>query len=233
MAVENVTKKKTKATPKPRAKAAAKVKATSKTRTKAVAGTKAKTTAKTRTKAATGAKARTTAKTETKSAASCLSVDAVMTPNPLVCHPETDLGEVGMLLWEADCGALPVVGLDREILGMVTDRDVCMSLAMSGVRAPEREVAEVMSSPPVCCRPGDDVRSALTAMAEHRVRRLPVADAEGRLAGVVSMADLVRCTGSAIPAADILEAQRRIATPHRKPNAASAADAADAADAGE
>ena len=139
-----------------------------------------------------------------------------MTPNPLVCHPETDLGEVGMLLWEADCGALPVVGLDREVLGMITDRDVCMSLAMSGARATERTVVEVMSSPPVCCRPEDEVRTALAAMAEHRVRRLPVADAEGRLAGMVSMTDLVRRAGAAIPAAELLETQRRVTRPHRE-----------------
>ncbi len=244
MAVETVTKTKKKTTTNrtkankttakktgTRAGKAAKPSKTAKT-------AKTKTAAKPRAKTSTGAKAASaspstsatrTARTRRprtpRKAASHLAVDAIMTPNPRVCRPETDLGEVGMLLWDADCGALPVIGSDREILGMITDRDVCMSLAMNGTRAPERVVAEVMSTPPVCCRPEDDVRSALAAMAENRVRRLPVVDAEGRLAGIVSMTDLVRCAGPAIPAAEVLEAQQRVARPHREPAATAARSA--------
>jgi CBS-domain-containing membrane protein len=137
-----------------------------------------------------------------------------MTPNPFACRPETDLAAAAMLLWEGDCGALPVVGPDREVIGMVTDRDLCMAVATTDRRACERFVGEIMTTPVVRCRPSTDVRDALAAMAKHRVRRLPVTDDEGRLAGVVSMADVFRKAGPVLGDESLAAALRAILRPH-------------------
>jgi CBS domain-containing protein len=185
--------------------------------TKKAATKTAKKKAKTKTAAKTAAKK--TAKRTTKRAAVTkvhLTVDALMTPNPLSCRPEADLGEAAVRLWEGDCGALPVLGPDREVVGIVTDRDICMALALSGARGRERSVGDVMSSPVVRCRPEETVSDALAAMAENRVRRLPVTDAEGRLAGMISLTDLVRAKTPAIAEKELLGALRAVVEPHEK-----------------
>jgi CBS domain-containing protein len=64
-------------------------------------------------------------------------------------------------------------------------------------------VAEVMAQAVVACSPSDSPRSALARMAEHRVRRLPVTDDEGRLIGVLSIADLIQAAAAPDQASDV------------------------------
>ena len=171
---------------------------------------------KTTTKSTTKSTAKRAVKKSPAGAAGNLTVDALMTPNPLTCGPGADLGEAAMKMWEGDCGALPVIGAEREVVGIITDRDICMALAMTGVGARDRSVGDVMSSPVVRCRPDEDAQEALTAMAEHRVRRLPVTDAEGRLAGMLSLSDLVRRKTPVLADAALLKTLRSVVEPHAK-----------------
>jgi len=93
-------------------------------------------------------------------------------------------------MWENHCGALPVLDEKGEPVGIVTDRDICMALARKN-RFPARiAVREVMTPYPFICQPLDGVEEALAIMAENRVRRLPVVNAEGHLVGIVSISDV-------------------------------------------
>ncbi len=195
---------------------AAKTKASSKAKTKSKTTTKAtaKKAAKKSSAKSAGAKATGKSARSTKPKKVSLTVDAMMTPNPYTTRPGANLGEAAMRLWEGDCGALPVLGDDGDVVGMITDRDVCMALAMSGARARDRSVSEVMATPVVRCHPGDDVSAALAAMAEHRVRRLPVIDKDGHLAGVVSIADIIRKAGSVLDGDKVLGAMKDMIQPY-------------------
>jgi CBS domain-containing protein len=120
-----------------------------------------------------------------------MKVRDVMTAGAKACMPETSLAEAAALMWENDCGALPVVSVDDKVVGVITDRDICFG-AMTKNRPPtEVSVAEVITGKVFACAPDDDVRAALETMARGRVRRLPVVGAEGTLAGIVSMNDVV------------------------------------------
>jgi CBS domain-containing protein len=108
--------------------------------------------------------------------------------------PDATLRDAALRMWERDVGSLVVTnGLgERRILGVITDRDICMAAQLRGLALAEMQVHEAMASPAVLCREADPLRVAHARMREHQVRRLPVIDAAGQLAGVITLADLAR-----------------------------------------
>jgi CBS domain-containing protein len=127
-----------------------------------------------------------------------MKVRELMTTTPYYCQPETNLGSAAELMWTGNCGFLPVVGQDSKVVGVVTDRDICIALGTRNRLAGEITVGEVISSQKlIYCCPEDDLRVALQAMQSGGVRRLPVITHEGLLAGIISMDDVLIGTGMA------------------------------------
>jgi CBS domain-containing protein len=119
-----------------------------------------------------------------------MQIAEVMTPGPISCSPDTTAAEAARLMWEGDCGVLPVVN-DRILSGVVTDRDLFIALATRNARPSELSVGAVTRPAPVTCTPRDDGHQAMGKMKSYRVRRLPVVDKDGALVGIVSMNDLL------------------------------------------
>ena len=88
----------------------------------------------------------------------------IMMGTPYFCRPETNLGSATELMWTGNCGFLPVVGSEGKVVGVVTDRDICIALGTRGRPSGEVTVAYVMSKKVYSCAPDDDVRVALSAM---------------------------------------------------------------------
>lgn len=123
-----------------------------------------------------------------------VTVQEIMTRDPKFCDPCDTLTAAARRMWDADCGILPIVQ-DGEVVGVITDRDICMALALTGEsRAHEREVAEVATRQLWTCSPQEEVTDALSTMARYRVRRLPVVE-QGRLVGLLSVNDVIVCGG--------------------------------------
>jgi CBS domain-containing protein len=144
-----------------------------------------------------------------------MKVRDIMTTAPETCGPKTNLASVAAHLWRADCGVLPVIDQDRELIGIISDRDICIALGTRDRFASEVVVDEVMSSSVHTCRVEDDVSVALGLMKEHRVRRLPVLDDQGKLVGILSMNDMVLSAGQgpgAVKSTAFLQALRAIST---------------------
>lgn len=120
-----------------------------------------------------------------------MKVVDVMMGTPYYCRPDSNLGSATELMWTGNCGFLPVVGKQDEVIGIITDRDICVALGTRGRPSGEVKVAEVMSSKVYSCKPEDDIHVALRAMREGHVRRLPVITKEGALVGVISMDDVL------------------------------------------
>lgn len=124
-----------------------------------------------------------------------MTVRDVMSTPPHTCQPTTDLAAVAKLMWDHDCGFVPVVDAAGRVAGVVTDRDICVAAATRR-QAPERIAAsQAMSTGVHACLPGDTLESVLGAMGTFQVHRVPVVDDEGCLQGVVSMNDIVRAVG--------------------------------------
>ena len=124
-----------------------------------------------------------------------MKVQDVMTKTVRPVAPGADLATAAMVLWDHDCGVAPVVDEEGKVVGVITDRDICMAVATK-LRSPvEITVGEVTSGEVHTCRPEDDIQAALRAMREGRVRRLPVVDEGGALQGILSINDLVLRAG--------------------------------------
>jgi CBS domain-containing protein len=148
-----------------------------------------------------------------------MRIEDLMTRDPECCTPHHDLAHAAMIMWRRDCGIVPVVeGGTQTLIGIITDRDICMAATMKG-RAPGAiPVADVMNRKPMTCLPDEDVKSALRKMGDAQVRRLPVADAAGNVRGILALNDLVlrleRADGKggedSIPHSDVMGMLRSI-----------------------
>ena len=119
-----------------------------------------------------------------------MKVEEVMTREAEVCTPETKLAEAAHLMWEGDCGVLPVIEDGGHVVGLITDRDICMASAMNFEPVTEIPVSRIISGEVYACRAEADIRDALKLMQQHRVRRLPVVNDEGVLQGILTMNDV-------------------------------------------
>jgi CBS domain-containing protein len=114
--------------------------------------------------------------------------------DPATCRPQESLERAAQIMWDRDCGCVPVVDDEHRPIGMITDRDVTMAAYTRGQALCDVPIDAVMAREVRCCRAMDPVDVAHQRMREHQVRRLPVVDELGVLVGVVSLADLVRAS---------------------------------------
>jgi CBS domain-containing protein len=145
-----------------------------------------------------------------------MKVKDIMTTDVRTCTPAASVADAAHLMWDGDCGILPVVG-DGRLAGVVTDRDLFIALATRNAPAAELHVGDVATTKVVTCSPEDDVQTALASMKEARVRRLPVVGFGGAVLGILSMNDIVRAAGSdkAIRNRQVLETLQAICAHHR------------------
>jgi len=120
-----------------------------------------------------------------------MKVKEVMSTNPKVCTLGDNLSAAAGLMWEHDCGILPVVAEGGKVVGLITDRDICMAANLKNQRLSNLAVEDVISGDVYACKAEEDIRSALETMQENKVRRLPVIAADGTLQGILSMNDVV------------------------------------------
>jgi CBS domain-containing protein len=121
-----------------------------------------------------------------------MKVQEVMTKTVRFCNPETNLAEAATILWDADCGLLPVVDEAKKVVGVISDRDICIAVATKGKLASEITVQEVFNAKPVySCTTDDQLPNALHIMQQHQVRRLPIVDRSGTLQGILSVNDVI------------------------------------------
>jgi CBS domain-containing protein len=125
-----------------------------------------------------------------------MNVQSLMTKNPKCCRAEESLRTAAYLMWECDIGSIPVVDQDHRVVGMITDRDICMAGYFQDRPLSDIQVRQAMASQIVACRPEDDVKTAERLMRDNQIRRLPIIDREGHLMGVVSVNDLARKAAS-------------------------------------
>ena len=119
-----------------------------------------------------------------------MKISDVMTRDVQTIRPDQTAREAASFMLRADAGAIPVVDGER-LMGMITDRDIAVRGVAEG-HGPDTPVRELMTNDIVSAREDDDTDDVAARMSEAQVRRLPVVDAEERLCGIVSLADLSR-----------------------------------------
>jgi CBS domain-containing protein len=120
-----------------------------------------------------------------------MKVKEIMSANAKACTLTDNLADAARSMWNTDCGILPVVAEGGKVVGLITDRDICMAAAIQGRHLENIAIEDVSSGRVFSCKPDDDVRVALKLMQENKVRRLPVVSDDGKLVGILSMNDIV------------------------------------------
>ena len=123
-----------------------------------------------------------------------MRVEQIMARPVQFCRPEDSLAHAAQLMWDHDCGCLPVLAGDAGtgVAGMITDRDICMCALFEKRPLEDLRVSTAMAKQVQLCRPYDDLRKAEKIMRTALIRRLPVVDDDGVLVGMISLADLAQ-----------------------------------------
>jgi len=152
-----------------------------------------------------------------------MKVKDICTREPWICPMDGTLADAARIMWDGDCGSVPVVDAAGKLVGMISDRDITLA-ALTKDRPPRHvEVREVMTGKVPTCSGEDDVRLALRTMGEERVRRLPVVDRAGTITGILSVSDCIRHAKPmfevgepGIPSDELLAALQALSTPWKK-----------------
>jgi CBS domain-containing protein len=142
-----------------------------------------------------------------------MTIREVMTRDPAFCSPSSSAQTAALVMQQKDTGILPVTedAFSRKLVGVVTDRDLCLAVLVRGRDPSHVWVQECMTRDPVTCHPDEDISCALRRMRERQVRRIPVVDEAGNLKGIVSLGDLVR--QRVVAPAELFEALEKICAP--------------------
>ena len=121
-----------------------------------------------------------------------MNVSDLMTKNVQSCGIHDNLQRAAQIMWEADCGCVPVVDDNHRVVGLLTDRDICMAGYTQGKTYAEIPVSTAMAKQVFGVTEGDLLDTAEALMRDKQIRRLPVLDDAGELRGILSLNDLAR-----------------------------------------
>jgi CBS domain-containing protein len=128
------------------------------------------------------------------------------------CTENQDIRQCALIMQAHDVGCLPVLDSSGNLVGIVTDRDICCRVAAQGLSF-EIPICEIMSRPVWTCRYDADMDEIEQIMRDYRVRRLPVVDSDHRLLGIISIADLVREGHGFFKERDVMEVLESVTSP--------------------
>ena len=135
-----------------------------------------------------------------------MTIESLMSRQVQHCRPDHTLDYAARLMWDHDCGCLPVCAADGDgeprVIGMLTDRDVCMAALFEGRPLYELKVADAMSRDISVAKLDDRPEDVELLMREQRIRRVPVTDDHGSVVGIVSLADFARAAAAQSSAAE-------------------------------
>lgn len=115
-----------------------------------------------------------------------------MSTKVIMCNANSNLEDISRLMWENNCGAIPVVDDQNMPIGIVTDRDIAMAAMLNHKPLWELNAEALIEKQLLCCASaGDTLEDCLTTMEKNEVRRLPVIDESGAIAGMLSMGDAI------------------------------------------
>src|SRR5580704_12306786 len=119
-----------------------------------------------------------------------MNVEKLMSTDVKSCMPDHTLACAARIMWEGDCGCVPVVDTGGRVVGMITDRDICMATYLNSRSPHDLRISDFMSQSVLSCHPHDRVTDATAAMRRAQVRRLPVTDSDGAIVGILSLTDV-------------------------------------------
>ncbi len=120
-----------------------------------------------------------------------MKVKKLMTKSVGVCGEEESLAKAVEIMWQKDCGAVPIVNGKSKVIGMVTDRDVAVSVFLQNKPASVIRSADIINRKVLTCSSNDKIEKVLKTMKKRQIKRLPVVDKKRKLKGLISVTDIL------------------------------------------
>lgn len=141
----------------------------------------------------------------------------VMTPNPSCCKESDTARQAARVMKDKNVGSVPIYkdDQDRTLTGIVTDRDLCLSVLAEG-KNPDSPLREVMHRNPVACSGNQSIEDCLSMMQKNQIRRLPVVDEHNRCIGIIAQADIALHLNAEAVSSTVAEISRPTSSGERK-----------------
>ncbi len=120
-----------------------------------------------------------------------MKVEKIMTTDVGVCLLEDTLTKAAEIMRQKDCGVVLVIDAENKVVGIITDRDICIAAAARKQSISQIKVKELTGGKVVCCSADDKIEDALKKMRKNQLKRLPVISKDGNLAGILSVTDVL------------------------------------------
>jgi len=124
-----------------------------------------------------------------------MKVFEVMTIDVGFCHADDNLTKAAQIMWEKDCGIVPVVTAEKRVVGVVTDRDIAIAAATRNRRTSSIKAGEMNFRAVKTCALEDDIKDVLRRMRKYKIKRLCVTNQDKELLGVISLTDILLKAG--------------------------------------
>jgi CBS domain-containing protein len=147
-----------------------------------------------------------------------MKIKHVMTKDPKCCVPSDTAQHAAIIMRDEKAGVVPVIENEqsRKLVGIVTDRDLCMNIVAEGRDARTVQVHECMTTAVVSALPQDALEKATELMRDNQIRRIPVIDEQRRLVGIVSLADVVE--RASVKTVETHETLKTVSAPTAEPS---------------
>lgn len=120
-----------------------------------------------------------------------MKVKDVMKIDVGFCSTEDNLKKAAEIMRYRDCGVVPVVDAENHVVGMLTDRDICLAVAARNRKASDVKTIELINRKAIVCSPDDKLENALRKMRKYQIKRLAAVDDSGALVGILSVTDIL------------------------------------------
>jgi CBS domain-containing protein len=140
-----------------------------------------------------------------------MKVSELMNSPAQTCAPQESCHAAARIMWEHDCGCVPVTDDERRLVGVVTDRDIAMAAHLTGNPLGRIPVGQVMGPRAISVDGDASVHDALQAMADAQVLRLPVVDSSRHVIGVLALSDAILAAPSGKDASEAIQTVAAIA----------------------
>ena len=120
-----------------------------------------------------------------------MKVKKIMTKSVGVCEVNDNLAKAVEVMWQKDCGIVPVVDKKSKVVGTITDRDVTVSVFLQNKTTSEIRTGDVINGKVLTCTSKDKIEKVLKTMKKHQIKRLPVVGKKNKLEGIISITDIL------------------------------------------
>ncbi len=114
-----------------------------------------------------------------------------MTKNVCCCNTNSTIEEVAQQMNENHVGCVPICDANKNIVGVITDRDIILRTVACGKNPKQTKASDIMTCNPCCCKQEDNVDEALEQMSKMQIRRIPICDDTNKVVGILTLGDIV------------------------------------------